>query len=75
LCLDLVISFYQGVFFASSPYWFSSKELFIKSLNGVGKRKSFMQTSGTRTSLCRLQPRILHVVLDVFLIVCLVVFL
>jgi hypothetical protein len=23
----------------SGPYWFSSKELFIKSLNGVGKDK------------------------------------
>jgi hypothetical protein len=38
------------------------------------KRKSFMQKSGTRRSLCRLRPRLLHVVLDVFLIVCLVVF-
>jgi hypothetical protein len=25
--------------FASGPNWFSSKELFIKSLNGVGKEK------------------------------------
>jgi hypothetical protein len=25
--------------FASGPYWFSSKELAIKSLNGVGKKK------------------------------------
>jgi hypothetical protein len=24
---------------ASGPYWFLSKELFIKSLNGVGKEK------------------------------------
>jgi hypothetical protein len=29
------------------------------------KRKSFMQKSGTRRSLCRLRPRLLHVVLDV----------
>jgi hypothetical protein len=35
------------------------------------KRKSFMQKSGTRRSLCRLRLRLLHVVLDVFLIVCL----
>jgi hypothetical protein len=34
---DLVISFYKGVFFVSGPCWFSSKELFIKSSNGVGK--------------------------------------
>jgi hypothetical protein len=39
------------------------------------KRKSFMQKSGTRRSLCRLRPRLLHIVLDVFLIVCLVVLL
>jgi hypothetical protein len=34
------------------------------------KRKSFMQKSGTRRSFCTLRPRLLHVVLDVFLIVC-----
>jgi hypothetical protein len=39
------------------------------------KRKSFMQKSGTRRSLCRLRPSLLHVMLDVFLIVCLVVLL
>jgi hypothetical protein len=39
------------------------------------KRKKFMQKSGTKRSLFRLQPRLLHVVLDVFLIVCLVVLL
>jgi hypothetical protein len=39
LCSDLVISFHQGVFFASGLYWFSSKEVFIKSSNGVGKEK------------------------------------
>jgi hypothetical protein len=61
--------------FASGPCWFSSKELFIKSSNGVGKEKSFMQKSGTRRSLCRLRPRLVHVVFDVFLIVCLVVLL
>jgi hypothetical protein len=39
------------------------------------KRKSFMQKSGTKRSLFRLRLRLLHVVLDVILIVCLVVFL
>jgi len=34
-----------------------------------------MQQGGTKMSLCRLRPRLLHVVLDVFLIVCLVVLL
>jgi hypothetical protein len=28
------------------------------------KRKSFTQKSGTKRSLCRLQPRLLHVMLD-----------
>jgi hypothetical protein len=36
---DLVISFHQGVFFASGIYWFLSKEVFIKSSSGVGKEK------------------------------------
>jgi hypothetical protein len=27
------------VYFATDLYWFSSKEVFIKSLNGVGKEK------------------------------------
>jgi hypothetical protein len=39
LCSDLFISFHQDVFFASDLYWFSSKEVFIKSLNGVEKEK------------------------------------
>jgi hypothetical protein len=38
-CSDLIISLHQGVFLTSGPYWFSSKELFIKSSNGVGKEK------------------------------------
>jgi hypothetical protein len=38
-CSDIVISFYQGVFFSSGPCWFASKELFQKRLNGVGKEK------------------------------------
>jgi hypothetical protein len=51
----------------SGPCWFSSKELFQKGSNGVGKEKKFMQKSGTK--------RLLHVVLNVVLIVCLVVLL
>jgi hypothetical protein len=54
----------------SGPCWFSSKELFQKGSNGVGKRKSFMQKSGTKRSLFRF----FHVVLDIILIVCLVIF-
>jgi hypothetical protein len=59
----------------SGPCWFSSKELFQKGSNGVGKEKKLYAKSGTRRSLCRLRPRLLHVMLDVFLIVCLVVLL
>jgi hypothetical protein len=40
------------------------------------KRKSFIQKKGgTKRSLFRLRLRLLHVVLDLFLIVCLVVLL
>jgi hypothetical protein len=39
------------------------------------KRKKIMQKSGIKRSLCRLWPRLLHIVLDIFLIVCLVVLL
>jgi hypothetical protein len=39
------------------------------------KRKSYMQKCGTKRSLFRLRLRLFHVMLDVFLIVCLVVLL
>jgi hypothetical protein len=52
----------------SGPCWFSSKELFKKVQMVLEKRKSSMQKSGTKRSLCRLWPRLLHVMLDVFLI-------
>jgi hypothetical protein len=38
------------------------------------KRKKFHAKSGTKRSLFRLRLRLLHAMLDVFLIVCLVVF-
>jgi hypothetical protein len=38
------------------------------------KRKSFMQTSGTKRSLFRLRLRLFHAMLDVVLILCLVIF-
>jgi hypothetical protein len=38
------------------------------------KRKKFHANSGTNESLFRLRLRLLHVMLDVILIVCLVVF-
>jgi hypothetical protein len=49
--------------------------LFQKGLNGVGKeKKSFHDYSGTNGSFFRLWLRLLHVMLDIVLIVCLVVF-
>jgi hypothetical protein len=53
---------------------FISKELFQKGLNGVGKEKKFHDYSGKNGSLFRLCLRLLHVMLDVILIVCLAVF-
>jgi hypothetical protein len=67
--------FISSCIMTSGPCWFSSKELLQKSSNGVGKEKNLYAKSGTKRSLCRLRPRLLHVVLDVFLIVCLVVLL
>jgi hypothetical protein len=75
LCSNLVISLYQGIFGPLVHVGFHQKELFQKSLNGVEKEKKLYTKSGTKRSLCRLRPRLLHVVLDVFLIVYLVVLL
>jgi hypothetical protein len=54
--------------------WYSSKELFQKGFNGVGKEKKFHAQNGIKRSLFRLRLRLLHAMLDVVLIVCLVVF-
>jgi hypothetical protein len=54
--------------------WFSSKDLFQKGLNGVGKEKKFYAKKWYKRSLFRLQLRLLHAMLDVVLIVCLVIF-
>jgi hypothetical protein len=73
---DLAISFYQGIFWPLVHVGFHQKSCFKKKIRMVlEKRKSFMQKIGTKRSLCRLRPRLLHVVLDVFLIVYLVVLL
>jgi hypothetical protein len=58
----------------SGLYRYSSKELSQKGLNGVGKEKKFHAKNGTKRCLFRLRHRILHVMLDIVLIVCLVVF-
>jgi hypothetical protein len=74
-CLDLVISLHQGVFWPLVHVGIHQKSCFKNVRMVLEKRKSFMQKSGTKRSLCRLWPRLLHVVLDVLLIVCLVVLL
>jgi hypothetical protein len=52
------------------------KRVGLKKFEWCWKReKALLQKSGTRRSLCRLRLRLFHVVLDVFLIVCLVVLL
>jgi Ni,Fe-hydrogenase I cytochrome b subunit len=48
--------------------------LFQKGLNGIGKEKKFHAKSGTKRSLFRLWLRLLHVMFDIVLIVCLVIF-
>jgi hypothetical protein len=51
-----------------------SKELIQKGWMVLKKRKMFHDYSGTNGSLFRLWLRLLHVMLDIILIVCLVVF-
>jgi hypothetical protein len=65
---------HQGVFRPLVNVGFHQKSCFKKGLNGVGKEKKFHAYSGTNGSLFRLRLRLLHVMLDVVLIVCLVVF-
>jgi hypothetical protein len=73
-CLDLVLSFHQGVFRLLVYVGFHQKSCFKKVWMVLEKRKSFMQKSGIKMSLFRLRLRLLHSMLDVILIVCLVVF-
>jgi hypothetical protein len=74
-CSDLALALHQGVFGPLVHVGFHQKSCFKKVRMVLEKRKSFMQKSGTKRSLIRLRLRLLHVVLDIVLIVCLVVFL
>jgi hypothetical protein len=74
-CSDLVISIYQGVFWPLVHVCFHQKSCFKKVRMVLKKRKIVMQKSGTKRSLFRLRLRLLHIVLDIVLIVCLVVLL
>jgi hypothetical protein len=77
-CLDfcsyLVLSLHQGVFWPLVHVGIHQKSCFKKVWMVLEKRKGFMQKSGTKRRLCRLRLRLLHVVLDIVLIVCLVIF-
>jgi hypothetical protein len=71
---DIVLSLYLGVFWPLVHVGFYQNSCFKKVQMVLEKRKSFMQKSGTKRSLFKLWLRLLHVVLDVILIVCLVIF-
>jgi hypothetical protein len=71
---DLVLSLNQGVFGPLVYVGIHQKSCFKKVRMVLEKRKSFMQKSVTKRSLFRLRLRILHVMLDVILIVCLLIF-
>jgi hypothetical protein len=73
-CSDLVISLHQGVFWPLVYVGFPQKSYFKKVWMVLEKRKSFIQKSGTKRRLFRLRLRLLHVMLDCILIVCLVIF-
>jgi hypothetical protein len=73
-CSDLVISLHQGVFRPLVYVGFHQKSCFEKVWMLLEKRKKVHANSGTNGSLFRLWLRLLHVMLDVILIVCLVVF-
>jgi hypothetical protein len=73
-CSDLVLSLHQGVFGPLIYVGFPQKSFLKKVWMVLEKRKCFMQKSGTKRSLFRLRLRLLHVMFDVILIVCLVIF-
>jgi hypothetical protein len=73
-CSDLVLSLHQGVFGPLVYIGIHQKSCFKKVQMVLEKRKSFMQKSGTKRSLFRLQLRLFYAMLDVILIVRLVIF-
>jgi hypothetical protein len=73
-CPDLVLSLHQGVFGPLVYLGIHQKSGLKKVQMVLEKRKSIMQKSGTKRSLFRLRLRLFHVMLDVILIVCLVIF-
>jgi hypothetical protein len=74
ICSDLVLSLHEGVFGPLVYVGIHQKSCFKKVRMVFENRKSFMQKSRTKRSMFRLRLRLLHVMLDVVLIVCLVIF-
>jgi hypothetical protein len=73
-CSDIVISLHQGVFRLVVYVGFHQKTCLKKVWMVLEKRKKFHAYNGTNGSLFRLWLRLLRVMFDVILIVCLVVF-
>jgi hypothetical protein len=73
-CSDLVLYLHQGVFGPLVYVGIHQKSCFQKVRMVLEKRKSFMHKSGTKRSLFRLRLRLFHVMFDVVLVVCLVIF-
>jgi hypothetical protein len=75
ICVQIFLYLFIKVYFCLwSLLVFIKRGVFKKVQMVLEKRKSFMQKSGTRRSLFRLRIRLLHVMFDVILIVCLVIF-
>jgi hypothetical protein len=73
-CSDLILSLHQDVFGPLVYVGIHQKSCFKKVRMVLEKRKSFVQKSGTKRSLFRLRLRLFHVMLNIILIVCLVIF-
>jgi hypothetical protein len=76
ICIQIFLYLFIKVYFCLWTMLVFLKRVGLKKFEWCWKRekKSFMQKSGTRRSLCRLRFRFFHVMLDIFLIVWLVVF-
>jgi hypothetical protein len=75
ICVEILSYLCINVYFDLwSMLVFIKRVVFKKGSNGVGKEKKFHAKKWYTRSLCRLRPRLLHVMLDVFLIIFLVIF-
>jgi hypothetical protein len=76
ICVQIFLYLFIKVYFCLWTMLVFLKRVGLKKFKWCWKReKVYAKKSGTRRSLCRLRLRLFHVMLDVFLIVCLVVLL